>query len=461
MKIINNLTLDEVVKYHNLEIFWSKQLWEKLWIKRNWEIKVLPLFDQFNYNKFSTQSVIYWIIKLNHFETFVIWYDIKNLNEIENLKFENRYLKDQETWKEYNELINLNTNEVLLSSKDFWDSILEFFFQDYYQWKLIVKVIKKWKEKSPISFIFDIYQKKIISDEFSQISFLWFCYKAISTKFNLKKISFWKEEYLNLDWKMLFSQNDKEKLDKENHLRFENLNTKWNLIRLSHYYIQFNNDNTVKIYDTKLIKKESFYTEIKILNNQFCFLTVYEDENKDVKTIVSSLDWKFLFETNWYNTNLFEYNNYFIKESQKNWDQLVQLLSKTDLSLVYENNYIHFKTLFHWNTKKEFFIWENLKKEKSVYDSNLNLLVNFEYNFNHNWLYYYLNENSSLIDFKNNSILILLYQLSWRKILINQNKKVLRDEIISFQRDTENHNIVYLLYSNWKTEKIDLEYFQY
>lgn len=444
MKIIPNLTLDETIKYHDLEIFWIKKLWEKLWIKRNHEIKVLPLFDDFSYKKLTTQSVIYWIIKLNHSECFLIWYDIKTFEEVENLKFENRYTRDETTNKEYNELINSKTNEVLLSSKDFWDCSLYFLFDQYYQWKLIFQIVWKWKKKEIKYWIYDIYQKKIISELYYWINFEWFCYKAQTSKY-------WKIEYLWLNWKITFSQDDRSKIDPRNALKFEDLNTRWNFIRLSQYYIQINEDNTFKVYDThKIVNDEIYYTSITILNNQFCFKS-----NTDNTTIFTTIEWKRLFETD-SNFWIFETTNYYVKEIFNNWYHLVQLLSKKDLSVKLETDYVEFVTLFNKMNRHQFILSEDENWNIKIYDENLNFKFELNNGLKYNSNFYHFNKDSSLIHYNNDNLLIVIYNIFyWKKLLINQNKEILRDNIISFQKDEENH-MIYLLYENWKTEKIDL-----
>ena len=195
MKIIQNLHDLEVIQYRNFEIFNEDR---KYWIRKDWEIKVLPLFHRILHNRLTTQSVVYWYLEINQNEHILIWYDIKTFKEVENIRFINKFSIDEDN-NEYNELINANTNEVLLSSKMFWNCTLSFAFMQYYQWKLIFQITtQKWK-KTIQYWIYDVYKKELISNLYYWFEFCWFYYKARTSKY-------WKIELLWLNGQMIFSQ---------------------------------------------------------------------------------------------------------------------------------------------------------------------------------------------------------------------------------------------------------------
>ena len=79
MRILPNLHDLEVIQYKNFEIFNEDR---KFWIRKDWEIKVLPLFHRILYNRLTTQSVLYWYLEINQNEHILIWYNVISNNLI-------------------------------------------------------------------------------------------------------------------------------------------------------------------------------------------------------------------------------------------------------------------------------------------------------------------------------------------------------------------------------------------
>ena len=442
MKIIQNLHDLEVIQYRNFEIFNEDR---KYWIRKDWEIKVLPLFHRILHNRLTTQSVVYWYLEINQNEHILIWYDIKTFKEVENIRFINKFSIDEDN-NEYNELINANTNEVLLSSKMFWNCTLSFAFMQYYQWKLIFQITtQKWK-KTIQYWIYDVYKKELISNLYYWFEFCWFYYKARTSKY-------WKIELLWLNGQMIFSQEDKDKLDKQNIYRFEDMNTIWSFIRFWRYYLWVYEDqetwnSTIDIYDTNDINKQSYYTAIKIFNNQYCF-----ECHTDSKKIIYSLEWKKMFEIlhEYDDIWFYETKNYYIEQIKVDWKRSIRFLSKNDLSCVYTCNSLVLKTFKEWSKTIEYLICWDTEWNYTIRDEHLGQHFSFNNVFWYQEWKYFFNNLSSLISYNNWNFLIYLYSLDWKKILINNKNQIIRDNIISYQKN-EKDNVLYLLYNDLTTE---------
>lgn len=435
------LTLEEIrwlqqkVKY-----FWSDSYNGWTWLKIDWKIVLPPFYSFWNKPWNEPQSMIYW---KNFWKTrderVYVWVDLITWKIIDQIVFYSSVILKKDTWEIIDrEFFNKTNWKVILSQKELenkiWEKIKDLYDDpSYYQWNIIF-TYKKIKNKTDKQYyiIYNVYENKFISEEYTSILFYWWYYICIN----------WKQyDILNVDWKKIFSTNENDK--KEFCFRIkENLLLIW---------IKINNDfQVIKIIEVDW--KKNTYKEHdveKYVKRDQCIANIYTWE--DWEQLISVLDTKkekvTIYNLKWWKVELEIDNKKKVNENKKDekiWNYSFKInfnkdWTKKNISLLDKNwkvlityDEIKFsKTLNKQDESKWYYLCSsNDNQNMSLYDDNLKLL--FEYDEKKDNFNFFKNLLPCILTFVWDKIYFITWDYQWWFKIIDEKKNIFKDNISQY-----------------------------